>query len=333
MTDPPPAPEPAPPVQTADREAPAPPPPADYQPQDAYGQSGGTGSGPGQAPVRGNNPPPLYPRQGPGYESNRGYQPMPAMPSELSIRPGTYLTVRIDQPLSSDHNHPGEAFSATLVRPLVVDGVVVAQPGQMLGGRVMEAQKAGRVEGVSRLAIELIDLPLVDGSQVPIKTQFVSFAGSTSVGRDVVGVGAAMGVGAAIGAAVNGGVGAGVGAGAGLLAGLIGVLTTRGHATVIPPESVLTFRIENPMTISTARTPQAFHFVQPEDYPRADNAQQRYAAARPARPYYGGYPGPGYGPGYYPYYPYYGGPGFSLFYGPAWHGGFYGGFSHHGGWH
>src|ERR1041385_7746847 len=64
----------------------------------------------------------------------------------------------LNQPLSSDRNQPGDAFSASLARPLVVDGIVVAQTGQMVGGHVVEAQKAGRVSGTSRLKVQLTDL-------------------------------------------------------------------------------------------------------------------------------------------------------------------------------
>ena len=67
-------------------------------------------------------------------------------PFQLTINAGTFVTVRVDEPLSSDRNQPGDAFSATLMQPLVVDGVVVAQRGQTIGGRVTEAQKAGRVQ-------------------------------------------------------------------------------------------------------------------------------------------------------------------------------------------
>ena len=63
------------------------------------------------------------------------------MPPQLTIPAGTYVTVRVNQVLSSDRNQPGDAFSATLVKPLVVNGVVVAQRGQTLGGRVAEARR------------------------------------------------------------------------------------------------------------------------------------------------------------------------------------------------
>jgi hypothetical protein len=235
------------------------------------------------------------------------------IPPQLSIRQGTYLTVRINQPLSSDRNQPGDAFSATLAKPLVVDGIVIAERGQTIGGRVAEAQKAGRAQGVSRLGIELIDLTLVDGQTIPIQTQLVSHAGPTSHGQDGAAIATTTGTGAAIGAAVNGGVGAGVGAAAGLVAGLVGVLLTRGHSTVIYPESMLTFRIETPVTVSTERAPYAFRYMDPNDYQRSYDTELR-ARPRPVMAAPAPYPYPYYA-GWGPAWPHFYVPSVSLFYG------------------
>jgi hypothetical protein len=263
--------------------------------------------------------------------------PPPDVPAHLMLKAGTYVTVRMNQWLSSDRNKQGDTFTATLQQPVVVDGVVVAQRGQTVYGNVSEAQKAGRVEGTSRLGLQLTQLSLVDGNQAPIQSQMVTRNGQTSVGRDAFAIGATTGVGAAIGAGVNGGVGAGVGAGAGAVVGILGVLLTRGRPTVIYPESVVTFQIQTPIDIATDRAPQAFQYV---------SSQPSYASygQGPAPGYRGpggpgGYPvtpgpapGYGYGPGYpgyaygYPY-PYYG--GFGVYVGPGWgyYGrGYYGGF-------
>lgn len=256
-------------------------------------------------------------------------QPMAPLPSKLTIQPGTYVTVRLNQALSSDRNQPGDAFSATLVRPIVVDGVVVASAGQTLGGRVTEAKKAGRVEGTSKLGIQLTDLPVVDGQQVPVTAQFIERHGDTSYGRDATAIGVTTGAGAAIGAGVGGAGGAAVGAGAGFLVSTVGVLFTRGKPTVLYPETVMTFRVEQPVTISTDHAPQAFRYVSSGDYQQA--GPPRMQMRGPGGP---GYPPPGaayYGPGYYPPYgygygyPYYG-PGFGVFIGgPRFYGGrFYG---------
>jgi hypothetical protein len=231
---------------------------------------------------------------------------------------GTFLTVRVNQLISTDKDQPGDAFSATLAQPLVVNGVVVAEPGQTVGGRVVESVKAGRIEGVSRLKVELIELTLVDGEQVPVRTQFVTRNGDTSVGRDAAAIGTTTALGAAIGAAAGWGTGAAIGAGAGAAAGTLGVLLTRGQPSVILPEQQLTFRIEAPFTVSTGLAPQAFRYVQPGEYDRPPTSASNPA---PAPGYYGApAPAPAYPYPAYPYpypYPYYWGPSFAFYAGPT----------------
>jgi hypothetical protein len=236
------------------------------------------------------------------------------VPAQITLKPGTYVTVRINQPLSSDKNQAGDAFSATLVRPIVADGWVIAERGQTLGGKVTEAKKAGRVSGVSRLAVSLTDIPLADGQQVPVQSSLISRQGPTSQGRDAAAIAGTTAFGAAVGAAAAWGPGAAMGAGAGFVAATVGVLLTRGHPTIIYPESILTFRIEQPVTISTANAPQTFRPVEPADYQMAP--APRMMTRGP------GYPPPPVVPAYYygGYYPYY---GYPYYWGPAFYGGFY----------
>lgn len=138
--------------------------------------------------------------------------------------------------------------------------------------------------------------------------------GRTSVGNDVAAVGTTTAIGAGVGAAADWGRGAAIGAGAGAVAGLAGVLLTRGHATVVYPETLLSFRIDTPLTVDTTRAPQAYRYVDPYEYDRPVQTQVMRRPAGPAcagygclapPPAYGGYYGgyyPGwYGPGYYPY--------------------------------
>lgn len=291
--------------------------PPNYGPNNA-GQAGGPNYGPNYGPNPNNAPAP------------------PPVPAQLTIKQGTYVIIRTNQWLSSDRNHQGDTFTATLEQPLVVDGVVAAPRGSTVLGTVTEAQKAGRVEGTSRLAVQLTSLTLADGQQVSIQSQMINRNGPTSVGRDTAAVGGTTALGAIVGAGAAGGQGAAIGAGAGAAAGIIGVLLTRGRPTVIYPESVMTFQIEAPVTFSTAQAPQAFQYVntQPAYGP------QPYLSQRPPSPYgtapygsgpYGAAPPP---PAYaapypyvYPYaygypYPYYG--GFGVFIGPRF--GYYGGY-------
>jgi hypothetical protein len=249
--------------------------------------------------------------------------PMPQNPGHVTIPAGTWITVRVNEPLSSDHNQAGDIFAATFAQPLIMNGVVVAHRGQMLTGRVSEAKKAGRVSGLSRLGLEVTEIGVADGSQVHVKTSLLQRQGDTSYGRDAFAIGATTATGAAIGAGVNGGVGAGVGAAAGLVASTVGVLLTRGHPTVVYPEMPLTFRLEAPVNIDTTNV--AFQPPSPQDYGQQGLARRPgpgygqsgpgYGQYGPPAPYgppaYGYYAAPVYG---YPY-PYYWGPGFGIGFG------------------
>ena len=276
-----------------------------------------------------------------GYPQNgaqQNYTP-PPVPAQLTMPAGTYLTVRVNQMLSSDTNQPGDAFTASLVQPVVVNGVVVAAPGQTLGGRVATAEKH-HVDKPGRLGVQLTDLTLVDGQQVPLNTQFISRQGGTTPGGAEVGtVAATTATGAIVGAIAGWGTGAAIGAGAGAAAGLIGVLVTHNHASVLYPEQVLTFKLETPVTISTVNSSQAFSYFQPDQYDRPAYPNQggnggMYESAAPPPPVYNNY---AYGYGYgYPYPPYYGGAwgwGYPYYWGPsiAFYGGYWGGYGR--GWY
>ncbi|MCX6635926.1 MAG: hypothetical protein NT090_12725 [Acidobacteria bacterium] len=80
--------------------------------------------------------------------------PPPPQPRKVTLSAGTLLPVRLGETLTSEKNKDGDAFTATLDRPLVIDGFVVAERGARLEGRVVEADRAGKVRGVSHLAIE-----------------------------------------------------------------------------------------------------------------------------------------------------------------------------------
>ena len=284
--DPPPIPTVA--QDPAPQDQPVPVIPQDAQPstRDAYGQ-----------PAQANRPPAAQPpRQAYG------------LPSEVILKPGTFVTMRISQGLASNKSSVGDTFSGSLTQPLVVNGIVVAQRGQMVYGRVAEAQK---VKGVHRLGIEVTSIALVDGSQVAVHTQLMSRRGPPMPYGRSEGV---ITTATADGATTPAG------------AGTIGVLATKGHASVIYPETSLTFQTENPVTIVTGSSSGAFRYVGPDDYTRP--AATQTVVSRPTYAY-----GPGYYGSPYPYYgwgyPYWGptfgfGIGFGGFYG--FHGGFHGGF-------
>jgi len=258
------------------------------------------------------------PQQGPPPQAQ---PPAPYIPTTITLPAGNWVTIRLNEPLSSDRNQTGDTFTGTLLEPIIANGLLIARRGETVRGMVTEAQKAGRVSGVSHLKLELTGIQLADGRQIQVKTKLIDRKGPTSQGRDAFAIGATTATGAAIGAGVNGGVGAGVGAAAGLVVSTIGVLLTRGRPTVVYPETPLTFSMETPIVLDNSQ--QSFQYASQVNYnagmarppaPRPGYGPGVYGGAPPP-PYYGYYPGV-YG---YPYpYPYYWGPSFYFGYGGRW---------------
>ncbi len=252
-------------------------------------------------------------------------QPNQAVPPQtLTLPAGTVVRVRVDEWLSTDRNLTGDNFNAVLSEPIVVNGWVVARRGQAQTGRVSLVNKS-HGGGASQLGVDLPELTLVDGQQLPLQTQLFQTSAGTSHDRDAAVIGTTTAVGAVIGAIAGRGTGAAIGAGVGATAGIIGVMSTPGKPTVIPPETVLSFRLQAPVTISTQNSQFAFQPVTQADYD-SRSAQGRSHTNRPAPPR-PPYP-------YYPYaYPYaYGYPYPYGFYAQPFFGfGYYGGYGRFGG--
>jgi hypothetical protein len=290
---------------------------------DAYGQQ--PQSVEPQATPQQTTPPALQRRTTPEAQTRR---PAYGIPPELTLKQGTFFTVRINQMLASNKSRSGDLFTATLTQPLLVNGIVVAEPGQTVAGTVSDTGKTK--EGKHFIRLNLTTITAADGTQVPVHTQLAAIVGGTTpAGIQAGTVIGTTATGAAIGGIAAWGTGAAIGAGAGAAVGLAAIFATRDRPAVIYPETALTFQITSPVTVSTVNAPQAFRYAgpydtqqqptmlraQPRPYPGAGYPGAGYGAAYAAPGY--GYPGYGYppayyGPGYYPYaYPYYG-PGFGV---------------------
>lgn len=177
-------------------------------------------------------------------------EPPPRTPHSVTLPAGTTVNVRLGDALSSDRNQSGDQFNATLDSAIVIDGMVIAERGARVQGRVLESTKAGRVKGLSHISLQLVQLSTSDGQKVPILTSPYQKDGQSSVKEDVAKTGAVAALGAVIGALAGGGKGAAIGAGAGGAAGAGGTLATRGKAVVLPVETRISFRLSEPVTLT-----------------------------------------------------------------------------------
>lgn len=201
---------------------------------------------PPPAPSPDNNPAPATPPTNP-----------PPQPRTVTLPAGTNVVVRLAETLSPEHNYTGDTFRATLESPIIIDGFIIADKGSKVLGTITNAQKAGRVQGVSNLALTLAEINTTDGQRVKIETSTWDKKGSKSTGDDTAKVAGGAALGAIIGAIAGGGKGAAIGAGAGGAAGAGTVLATRGKTATLPIETRLTFRLTNPVTITEKLNPQS----------------------------------------------------------------------------
>ncbi len=179
----------------------------------------------------------------------------PTEPRKVTLSGGTLFTVRLAEALSSSKQKTGDSFRATLDQPVIVEGLVIAERGSTIEGRIVES---GKTNGVSRLQLELVRFTSSDGQTVGIRTASFEQEGKgggsskTDAARKV-GIGAAAG--AVLGGIIGGGKGAGIGAATGGAAGGGVVLATRGKAVEVPAETRMTFRLTDPVEITEKMNP------------------------------------------------------------------------------
>jgi len=176
--------------------------------------------------------------------------PAPPEPHRVTLNAGTLIPVRLVDGLTSERNLPGDSFTATLDKELVVDGFVIVERGARVEGRVVASDKGGRVKGVSSLSVELVRLRTSDGQTVAIQTDGFERRAEETRRQDAEKIGGGAALGAVIGAIAGGGKGAAIGAGVGGGAGAGTVMATRGNAATLPSETRVTFRLKAPVTIT-----------------------------------------------------------------------------------
>jgi hypothetical protein len=171
--------------------------------------------------------------------------PPPTVPS------GTDVEVRLADSIGSGISHSGDTFSATVARPIKVNGQVVIPEGADVTGRVVSARASGHLETPAELGIELTSVS-IGGQTYNLETSERAWHGRSHKGHDAKWIGGLAGGGALLGALVGHGKGAAIGAGVGAGAGTATAYATGKKNIYLPSETELRFILRKPLTISNA---------------------------------------------------------------------------------
>jgi len=184
-------------------------------------------------------PPPAAPEAAP-------VPPPPPPPERITAAAGAAVTVRVTEQLSASKNNVGDGFTGVLESSVKSSGGGVVFPrGARVVGTVVAAKGQGKFKGSGALGIQVTS---ISGTPVSVSSYEKEQKGK---GKRTAGfIGGGAGGGALIGGLAGGGKGALIGGLIGAGAGTAGAAFTGNKDVVIPSESVITFRLTAPVTIT-----------------------------------------------------------------------------------
>jgi hypothetical protein len=167
----------------------------------------------------------------------------------VTLPAGEPILVRMIDGVDSKRNVVGDTFKASLEIDLAVNNVLVARRGSDAFVRLAYSKEARGLSGSSELQLELTRI-IIDGREFPVMSGEYTMKGKGRGGDTAKKVGGGAIVGAIIGGVAGGGTGAAIGAGVGGAAGAGAEILTRGRAVRVPTETLLEFRLDQPVTVT-----------------------------------------------------------------------------------
>lgn len=182
----------------------------------------------------------------PGGSGSKAAAPAPAPP--ITLAADTEFDIRLSERLSSKTSTTGETFTASLDKPVSVNGKTIIPKGADITGRVTKAVPSGRLKQRAELWVTLTSVK-VGGRDYDLSSTTTGHKEGSKATRDVLFIGGGAGGGAAIGGAAGGGKGAAIGALIGAGAGTAGAMLTGKRDIEFPPETLLRFRLTEPVSV------------------------------------------------------------------------------------
>lgn len=166
----------------------------------------------------------------------------------LVVPSGTEITISLGSAIGSKLSQPGQTFTGSVARDVMVGTVAAIPQGTNVSGTVTDAKPLGRFKGGASLQVRLDSVNL-KGADVPVQAAAKSFSEKGKGKRTAVLTGGGAALGGIIGAIAGGGKGAAIGAAAGAGAGAGGSAFTGNKDIVLPAESDISFELSQPLEI------------------------------------------------------------------------------------
>ena len=171
---------------------------------------------------------------------------------KVTVSAGTRILIRMIDSIDTTKQKTGYRFTASLETNLQAEDAVVAPRGTTVYGRLAQASSAGKMSGSSQLSLELTDI-VINGTAYPLLTSTYEIKGKGEGKKTAGKVIGGAGLGALIGGLAGGGTGAAIGAAAGAAGGTAIAASKKGEQLQIPSETLLEFRLEQPVKLPVAR--------------------------------------------------------------------------------
>jgi hypothetical protein len=188
-----------------------------------------------------------------------------AAQTSISLPAGTALKVKLENTLATFSSKSGDAFSARLVEPVVINGKTIVPTGATVQGRVTKVDEPRRIAGKPTIGIFPETLVMPNGDRYMLNATLVDtgrrggtdvndegqFKGTGHDGKDLTEIGMGSGGGMLAGGLIGGGKGL-------LIGGAVGATVTVAHwlgkhrSATLPAGTDLVMELSRPLQMTAA---------------------------------------------------------------------------------
>ena len=182
-------------------------------------------------------------------EPERPKAPEPPKERRITIPSGTVVAVRLVDSISTETDHVGQTFKASLDAPVMVNGETIIPRRADAFVKIADMKASGQITGKPELKVQL-DSIVLDGKRYTIDSNVFLQEGVSQTKETAKKAGLGALIGAGIGAVTGGKKGAAIGAGVGAGGGVAVEAASKNEQVKLDSETRIDFRLEAPLEVT-----------------------------------------------------------------------------------